>query len=188
MTGLDREARSTKEWVRLRIIRRKMIDSYQSHSGLRRALFGAAVSLASLAPAAGAATDTAQPSSIAARSCAASWNGPTNARWHSYARQLGSQRAFVQVAEMARQNASGKLVTTARACVVKLWLARRPGHWQPSVIIGGPLRDGSVSFGTRISPSSATTPRHLRQRVALQFANSRVLPDGTLAFVGTSIP
>jgi hypothetical protein len=167
--------------------RAQMRGRFRTRSGLRRALVGVAVSLASLAPAAGAA-DTAQPSSSAARPCAASWNSEANARWRSYARQLGSQRAFVQVAGTARPNASGKFVTTARACVVKLWLARRPGHWQSAVIIGGPLRDGNVGYGTRIFPSSATTPRHLRQRVTIQFANSRVRPDGTLAFVGMSIP
>jgi hypothetical protein len=37
-------------------------------------------------------------------------------------------------------------------------------------------------------PKSAKTPLETRQRTTIQFANARIRPDGTLDYVGSSIP
>jgi hypothetical protein len=137
---------------------------------------------------AAAASVPFEPNAVVAPRCAAAWNISANGRWHSYADRLGSRRAYVGVAYMGTADTSGSIVASRRACVVKLWLARRPGHWQDAVTIAGPLRNGHVTFGTRAFPKSAKTPLRVHQRTTIQFANSRVRADGTLDYVGGSIP
>jgi hypothetical protein len=138
---------------------------------------------------AAAASIPVQPNGAVAPRCAASWNSAANARWHAYAKRLGSRRAYVGVAYMGRfDKQKKKMVILVRACTVKLWLAKRPGHWQNAAMVGGPLEGTSVEWGSRMFPKSAKTPLETRQRTTIQFANARVRADGTLVYVGAGIP
>lgn len=136
---------------------------------------------------AAAASVPVQPNGVVAPRCAAAWNSRANARWHAYAKHLGAQRSYVGVAYMGRLE-NGKMVVSRRACTVKLWLTRKSGHWQSAVVIAGALQGNDVQFGTRAFPKSAKTPLRIRQRTTIQFANSHVRADGTLDYVGNSIP
>jgi hypothetical protein len=117
--------------------------------------------------------------------CAAGWNLAANAQWHTYAAHVGSVRA--QVGAVVAMN-PGTGVSVARGCGIKLWLARRPGHWQNAVAIFGGWQHGTVRYGTRWAPNTARSPRLLSTRTTVQSANARVRGDGTLDFVGAGIP
>jgi hypothetical protein len=197
----EREQRAVRLFGDAETVARLLRDARPKHRRtVAPALVGAIAAIGFLALPAGpvseelaprdaaAASIPAQPNAVAARPCAASWNSSANALWHSYAKRLGSRRAYVGVAYSGTASKSGKLTTTRRACVVKLWLAHRPGHWQYAVNVAGPLLKGGVSYGTRAFPASAKTPLHVHQRTTIQFANSRVRADGTLDYIGTSIP
>jgi len=135
-----------------------------------------------LAPAVAVA---ASPSQIARKPCADAWNSKRNMRWQAYATRLGSKRAFVSVAGTTVRTEPKK---THQGCVVKLWLDWRPGHFQAAVVIDGALRGGRIEFGFRSFPPATAFPQRLRQRTTIQYANSRVLPNGTLDYAGVSIP
>jgi hypothetical protein len=117
--------------------------------------------------------------------CAAAWNLPANAQWHTYAAHLGIVRANVG-GLLAMNVKSGAIV--GRGCHVTLWLARRPGHWQNAVAIAGRWLHGTVRYGTRWAPNTARSPRLLPTRTTVQSANARVRADGTLDFFGVGIP
>jgi hypothetical protein len=69
---------------------------------------------------------------------------------------------------------------------MKLWLARRPGDEQVAVIIAGRQQPTGIRFGTR--QGLTPTPRRVKQRTTIQFANTRVRADGMLDYAGVAIP
>jgi hypothetical protein len=160
---------------------------------LTPAIVGAAVIAGVLAFAPGPLTaDLALRPAVAAAvpapskaQCAAAWNLAANAQWHTYAAHLGIVRA--QVGAMVAMNLKSGVVV-ARGCGVRLWLARRPGHWQNAVAIFGRWQRGTAHYGTRWASGTARSPRLLPTRTTVQSANARVRADGTLDFVGVSIP
>jgi hypothetical protein len=136
------------------------------------------------APAAVAATGLPTPTNA---QCAAAWNRPSNARWHAYAAGLGSTRAFADASFVGRL-VKRRIVISQRVCVVKLWLERRPGHWQQAVNVFADWTHGAAVYGSPPPGGGRAGPRHVRQRTTIQFANARVSRDGALLFAGAAIP
>ncbi|MDX6562481.1 MAG: hypothetical protein QOD65_2295 [Gaiellales bacterium] len=111
--------------------------------------------------------------------CLMSWNSERNAWWHAYAVKLGTTRAYVG-AFSAGKLVNRRLVTTARGCTVKLWLARRPGRRQNAVYVHGLWQRRAAGYG-----AAWRSPHISSQRTTIRFANAHVRADGTL--VGTAL-
>lgn len=155
----------------------------RSRSRFAPAVIGAALIVAVVAFPGGAIKDgitppsalAAAPADLTKAQCADFWNDAANARWRAYARRIGTRRASIGTSFAVALGAGGRPVLSAAGCTVRLWLARRPGHWQRAVFVDGRLAGGAVVYGTS---------RSTRQRATTQWSNSVVLGDGELRFYG----
>ena len=155
----------------------------RSRSRFAPAVIGAALIVAVVAFPGGAIKDgIAPPSALAAApadltkaQCADFWNDAANARRRAYATSIGTRQASIGTSFAVTVGADGRRVLAAAGCTVRLWLARRPGHWQQAVFVYGRLAGGAIVYGT---------PRSRRQRGTTRWSNSVVLRDGELRFYG----
>jgi hypothetical protein len=125
----------------------------------------------------------ASPADLTKAQCADFWNDAANARWHAYAKSIGTRRAAIGAGFTETLGADGQPLLWTAECTVRLWLALRPGHWQQAVLVYGRLVGGEVLYGTSLTSRNAP-PVRSRQRATIQWSNSVVRRNGTLAFYG----